>query len=83
MKRIRRVSIEVEQSEITLYATSSSRAHPHPQDQNPSSAEPAAVVPKTKVPPEELAVALTEGRVHLHRNADGHITVCAREGCDD
>ncbi|WP_158944509.1 hypothetical protein [Granulicella sp. S190] len=81
MKRIRRVSIEVEQREITLYATSSSWSSP--DDEAAPLADSLSRGSETKMLPEELAAALNEGRVHLHRNAEGRITVCSRKDCDD
>jgi hypothetical protein len=81
MKRIRRVSIEVERREITLYTTASSRTVP--DDEAASSTESALVGSETGMLPEELAAPLKEGRVHLHRNAEGRITACSRKDCDE
>jgi hypothetical protein len=81
MKRIRRISIEVEQREITLYATSSSWSNP--EDQNTSAAEPTLVVPETGMISEELATALKERRVHLHRSSEGQLIVCDRRDCNE
>lgn len=81
MKRIRRVSIEVERREITLYATESSWSSTDVDAS--SSADAASVGSESRMPPEELAAALKDGRAHLHRSAEGHITVCHRKGCDE
>ena len=81
MKRIRRISIEVEQREITLYATSYSWSNL--EDQSTSAAEPTLVVPETGVISEELATALKEKRVHSHRFAEGQLIVCNRKGCNE
>ena len=63
MKRIRRVSIEVERREVSLYTAASSWSVTN--DRAASSAEIAMV----GSPPDELAAALKEVCVHLHRNA--------------
>lgn len=78
MKRIRRISVEVERRETTLYATSSSWS-----DHTAPSVEPAVALPDTETLSQELATALKEGRVHLHRSAEGHVMVCARKGCHE
>jgi hypothetical protein len=81
MKRIRRISIEVERRETTLYATSSSWSNP--DGQTTASVEPAVAQPDTQTLSQELATSLKEGRVHLHRCAKGHVIVCSRKDCDD
>jgi hypothetical protein len=81
MKRIRRVSIEVERREITLYATSSSWSSP--DGETAPSANSALVVPETGTISEELATALKEGRVHLHQSAGGQLIVCNRKDCNE
>lgn len=67
--------------EITLHATSSSWSNP--EDQNISAAEPTLVVPETGMISEELATALKEGRVPLHRSAEGQLIVCDRKVCNE
>jgi hypothetical protein len=81
MKRIRRVSIEVERREIALYASSSSSQSL--DDGSSPAAEPALVSPGAGTPSEELATALKEERVHLHRSAEGRLIVCNRANCEE
>jgi hypothetical protein len=78
MKRIRRISVQVERRETTLYATSSLWS-----DQTAPSVGPSVALPDTETLSQELATALKEGRVHLHRSAEGHVMVCSRKDCDD
>jgi hypothetical protein len=80
MKRIRRLSIEVERREITLYATDASWSGTAAEASPPANANPAGL--EMSLPSEELVAALRDGRAHLHRSADGHITVCHRKDCD-
>jgi len=81
MKRIRRISVEVERREITLYATSSSWSSPDGETAPPTKS--ALVVPEKGMISEDLATALKEGRVHLHRSAEGHLIICSRTDCDE